>query len=182
MPMKDNISKPKMAPRPGDWVDVLAPHVIDQFRGKHIAIIHKRVVASGTSYGGVLEKSGELFPDETPYLAYIPTNKESKDEETAAIASNMGQFFGQYVAVIDRNVVASGPTRKLVSEEAERQFPGQTPHYVYIPTADEADSDQIATIIFGIATGSISSVTSKDRIGKHDTSEPTSVDLNRTPV
>lgn len=58
--------------RPGQWVDVLAPDIIDRFVGHHIAIIHKRVVAAGNSYEEVLKTSQELYPDETPYIAYIP--------------------------------------------------------------------------------------------------------------
>ena len=85
--------------RPHDWTDVLAPEIIKQFVGKHIAIIYKRVIASGTSYDRVLEECIRLFPDETPYMAYIPTPEEALDEESATQASNVQQpsaFEGRY--------------------------------------------------------------------------------------
>ena len=72
--MPDDISSDNQgAPqRPGEWRDVLAPEVMTRYVGKHIAIIHKRVVAAGTSYEEVLEAAEELYPSEMPYIAYIP--------------------------------------------------------------------------------------------------------------
>jgi hypothetical protein len=67
--------------RPNDWTDVLAPEVIRQFEGKHIAIVYKRVIASGSTFDAVLEECLQLFPEETPYLAYIPTPEEIEEED-----------------------------------------------------------------------------------------------------
>ncbi|HEY3330317.1 MAG TPA: DUF5678 domain-containing protein [Capsulimonadaceae bacterium] len=68
----DNSEARRDTSRPGAWVDVLAPEIIDRFVGRHIAIVHKRVVAAGDSYDEVLKTATELFPDELPYIAYIP--------------------------------------------------------------------------------------------------------------
>ena len=68
--------------RPGEWRDVLAPEVINSYRGKHIAIIHKNVVAVGETYGDVRLQAEELFPNEMPYLAYIPEKDDEFDEGT----------------------------------------------------------------------------------------------------
>jgi hypothetical protein len=71
--------------RPGEWRDVLAPEVINNFRGKHIAIIHKKVVAVGETYEHVRVQAEELFPNEMPYLAYIPEDdSEYPDEDQTA--------------------------------------------------------------------------------------------------
>jgi len=58
--------------RPGEWRDALATDVMKHYIGKHIAIVHKQVVASGTSYDDVFRVAEELYPDEMPYIAYIP--------------------------------------------------------------------------------------------------------------
>ncbi len=63
-------SKPKA--RPGEWRDVLAPEVMGRYIGKHIAIIHKKVVAVGETYEDVRIEADKLYPNEMPYLAYIP--------------------------------------------------------------------------------------------------------------
>ncbi len=70
--MSDEISE---SSRPGEWRDVLAPDVIKHYIGQHIAIIHKRVVASGRSYEEVLKAAEELYPNEMPYIAYIPPSQ-----------------------------------------------------------------------------------------------------------
>ncbi len=58
--------------RPGEWLDVLAPDVMNQFVGKHIAIVRKRVIAAGNSYEEVVQAAKASHPDEVPYIAYIP--------------------------------------------------------------------------------------------------------------
>ena len=58
--------------RPGEWRDVLAPEVLDQYVGRHIAVIHKKVVAAGDTYEQVRIAAEQLYPNEMPYLAYIP--------------------------------------------------------------------------------------------------------------
>ncbi|HEX5323987.1 MAG TPA: DUF5678 domain-containing protein [Capsulimonadaceae bacterium] len=69
----DRAEIPQSAPpRPGEWRDVLAPEVMERYIGKHIAIVHKRVVAAGDTYEFVREEAQKLYPDETPYLAFIP--------------------------------------------------------------------------------------------------------------
>jgi hypothetical protein len=68
--------KSQTEPAPG-WSDVLAPKVINQFIGSHIAIVHKKVVAAGDSYEAVVEEAERLFPDETPYYAFIPEDKSN---------------------------------------------------------------------------------------------------------
>jgi hypothetical protein len=148
--LKDKLSKQKVVPRPGDWTDVLAPKVINQYLGKHIAIIHKRVVASGGSYDGVLEKAQQLYPDETPYLAYIPTPDEAADEETAAISSHIGQYAGTHVAIVHRNVVASAPSRERVERDAQMLYPGLTPYFAYIPASDDVETSSMASIVSDI--------------------------------
>ena len=75
----------KATPRPGDWTDVLAADVINNYIGKHIAIINKRVVAVGDSYEDALEEARRKFPDETPYLAHIPDPADEAGENAASM-------------------------------------------------------------------------------------------------
>ena len=70
--MADDRSDSQSQARPGEWRDVLAPEVMERYIGKHIAIIHKRIVAAGDTYEFVREEAQRLYPDETPYLAFIP--------------------------------------------------------------------------------------------------------------
>jgi hypothetical protein len=51
---------------------------MERYVGKHIAIVHKRVVAAGDTYEFVREEAQKLYPDETPYLAFIPRASEGK--------------------------------------------------------------------------------------------------------
>jgi hypothetical protein len=93
--------------RPNDWTDVLAPEIISQFLGKHIAIVYKRVVASGPSFDAVFEECVKLFPEETPYMAYIPTKEESQDEQFKAAAT---QIADQKTAVPEVGSPTAHPT------------------------------------------------------------------------
>ena len=70
--MSDQTSSNSEHHRPGEWRDVLAPEVISQYVGQHIAIVHKQVVAAGNTYEEVLQTAESLYPDEMPYIAYIP--------------------------------------------------------------------------------------------------------------
>jgi len=48
------------------------PKELEQFRGKHVAMIGRRVVASGDSAKEVFEKAREEHPKKMPVLAFIP--------------------------------------------------------------------------------------------------------------
>lgn len=48
------------------------PKELEKFRGKHIALIGKKVVASGDNAIEVLEKAKKEFPKDNPVLAYVP--------------------------------------------------------------------------------------------------------------
>ena len=45
---------------------------MEQFRGKHVAIIGRKVVASGDSAKEVFEKARKEYPEKMPVLAFIP--------------------------------------------------------------------------------------------------------------
>lgn len=45
---------------------------LSKFRGKHIAIIKNKVVASGSNAINVLEKAKREHPNEDPVLAFVP--------------------------------------------------------------------------------------------------------------
>lgn len=75
--MPDDRNDQQGPSRPGEWRDVLAPEVMERYIGKHIAIIHKRIVAAGDTYEFVREEAQRLYPDETPYLAFIPPIAQS---------------------------------------------------------------------------------------------------------
>jgi len=45
---------------------------LEKYRGKHVAIIRKKVVASGDNAIKVLEKARKKHSKEKPVLAYIP--------------------------------------------------------------------------------------------------------------
>lgn len=45
---------------------------LSKFRGKHIAIIKNKVVASGNKAVDVLEKAKRMYPNEKPVLAFVP--------------------------------------------------------------------------------------------------------------
>jgi len=45
---------------------------LDKFRGKHIAIIKTKIVASGSNAINVLEKARKQYPNEKPVLAFVP--------------------------------------------------------------------------------------------------------------
>lgn len=48
------------------------PKEMEQFRGKHVALIGRKVVASGDSAKEVFEKAKQEYPDKMPVLAFIP--------------------------------------------------------------------------------------------------------------
>ena len=48
------------------------PKEMEQFRWKHVAMIGRKVVASGDSAKEVFEKARKQYPDKMPVLAYIP--------------------------------------------------------------------------------------------------------------
>lgn len=45
---------------------------LGKFRGKHIAIIKNKIVASGNKAIDVLEKARKKHPNEEPVLAFVP--------------------------------------------------------------------------------------------------------------
>ncbi len=48
------------------------PKELEKFRGKHIALIGKKVVASGNNAIKVLQTAREKFPTKNPVLAFVP--------------------------------------------------------------------------------------------------------------
>ncbi|MBO3832602.1 MAG: succinyl-CoA synthetase subunit alpha [Candidatus Brockarchaeota archaeon] len=48
------------------------PEELRSLRGKHVALIGKKVVASGDNAIEVYWKAKERFPDKKPVLAYVP--------------------------------------------------------------------------------------------------------------
>ena len=97
--MADKQDNKSVTPRlTNEWTDVLSPKIINQYVGSHIAIVHKAVVASAESYEAVVEEALRLFPDETPYIAFIATpmsditrRKRSEDTpETAPKSPELG--------------------------------------------------------------------------------------------
>ena len=48
------------------------PKEMEQFRGKHVAMIGRKVVASGDSAKEVFEIAKKEYPDKMPVLAFIP--------------------------------------------------------------------------------------------------------------
>ena len=48
------------------------PKEIGRFRGKHVAMIGRKVVASGDSAKEVFEKARKDYPEKMPVLAFIP--------------------------------------------------------------------------------------------------------------
>ena len=48
------------------------PKEMGQFRGKHVAIIGRKVVVSGDSAKEVFEKARKEYPEKMPVLAFIP--------------------------------------------------------------------------------------------------------------
>lgn len=51
------------------------PKALKKFRGKHIALIGRKVIASGTSAKEVWEKAKIKFPAKHPVLAFVPQNE-----------------------------------------------------------------------------------------------------------
>ncbi len=75
---------PRHKQRPGEWRDVLAPEIIGQYTGKHIAIVYKKVVAVGDTYEDVRAQAEQLYPNEMPYLAYIANRIYDEDDDRLA--------------------------------------------------------------------------------------------------
>lgn len=48
------------------------PKELEKFRGKHIALIGKKVVASGDNAIKVFEVARKKFPMKNPRLAFVP--------------------------------------------------------------------------------------------------------------
>ena len=48
------------------------PKELEKFRGKHIALIGKKVVVSGDNAIKVLEMARNKFPAKNPILAFVP--------------------------------------------------------------------------------------------------------------
>lgn len=48
------------------------PKELGKYRGKHIALIGKKVIASGYNAIDVLEKAKKKFPRKNPVLAFVP--------------------------------------------------------------------------------------------------------------
>jgi hypothetical protein len=71
--------------RPGEWRDVLATEVLDQYVGRHIAVINKKVVAVGDTYEQVRIAADVQYPNDMPYLAYIPDDAFIDEQPTANI-------------------------------------------------------------------------------------------------
>ncbi|MEW6069144.1 MAG: DUF5678 domain-containing protein [Candidatus Thermoplasmatota archaeon] len=48
------------------------PKALKRFRGKHIALIKNKVIASGNEAIGVFEQAKKLYPKKRIVLAYVP--------------------------------------------------------------------------------------------------------------
>jgi len=48
------------------------PDELKKYRGKHVAIIGNKVVASGDNAIEVYKEAKKKFPDKKPVLAYVP--------------------------------------------------------------------------------------------------------------
>lgn len=48
------------------------PEELKKYRGKHVAIIGNKVIASGYNAIKVYKKAKEKYPDKKPVLAYVP--------------------------------------------------------------------------------------------------------------
>lgn len=48
------------------------PKALKKFRGKHVALIGKKVVAAGISAKEVWEKAKRKYPNKSPVLAFVP--------------------------------------------------------------------------------------------------------------
>ncbi|OYT33927.1 succinyl-CoA synthetase subunit alpha [Archaeoglobales archaeon ex4484_92] len=48
------------------------PAELKKYRGKHVAIIGDKVVASGDNAIEVYKKAKEKYPDKNPVLAFVP--------------------------------------------------------------------------------------------------------------
>ncbi len=57
------------------------PKALKKLRGKHVALIKNKVVASGSEAISVLEKAKKLYPRKRIVLAYVPK------EETLVLVS-----------------------------------------------------------------------------------------------
>lgn len=49
------------------------------------------------------------------------------------VQSDLSEYKGRYVAIIGKEVVASGKTAKEVWEEAKRRYPNKTPTLAKLP-------------------------------------------------
>jgi len=45
---------------------------LDEYVGKWVVILNKKVVASGTDIKGMLEDAKRKYPNKTPFLAKVP--------------------------------------------------------------------------------------------------------------
>lgn len=52
-------------------------------------------------------------------------------------ASDMSKYSGSWVAIVNREVVASGPELKRVYAEAAEKSRGKEPLFAYIPAKEE---------------------------------------------
>lgn len=54
-----------------DWLASF-PKELERCRGKHIALIGEKIVASGKSAKGVFVKAKKKYPNKTPVLTFVP--------------------------------------------------------------------------------------------------------------
>ena len=51
--------------------------------------------------------------------------------------SEVEKFAGEWVAIVDRSVVAHGKNFQLARKVATKKYPGKTPMVFYVPKKDE---------------------------------------------
>jgi hypothetical protein len=55
-----------------EWPSALAGAAYARYAGKHLAIVRKRIIAVADTYESALAAAHAQFPDEMPYIAFIP--------------------------------------------------------------------------------------------------------------
>jgi hypothetical protein len=108
----------------------LAPEVLNTYRGKHIAIIHKTVVAVGDTYAQLRADVDQRYPNELPYLAYI--------------AGDGGASAG-----VDQtpNTQVAEPVAAEISDDTAEPLPDLPPSVEAQALAAPVDDDELLPIV-----------------------------------
>jgi len=81
-------------------VGVIATEVLDQYIGRHIAVIQKRVVAVGDTYENVRAEAERMFPNEMAYYAFIPDDEYIDEQPVAHIRKRSEKPAGKSKAAV----------------------------------------------------------------------------------